>query len=38
MLALLREQLDSKRLTPVSGEIPGYRPPADVALHEQAAS
>ena len=28
MLALLHQQLAAKRITPVSGEIPGYRPPA----------
>ncbi len=28
MLALLREQLASKRLIPVAGEVPGHRPPA----------
>jgi hypothetical protein len=30
MLGLLREQLTAKRLTPVIGEVPGYRPPAAV--------
>jgi arylsulfatase A-like enzyme len=30
MLGLLHEQLDAKRLTPVAGEVPGYRPPAAV--------
>ena len=28
MLRLLIEQLDAKRLTPSTGETPGYRPPA----------
>ena len=28
MLGLLIEQLDAKRLTPSTGETPGYRPPA----------
>ena len=28
MLALLIEQLDAKRLTPSTGEVPGYSPPA----------
>ena len=28
MLKLLIEQLDAKRLTPSTGETPGYRPPA----------
>ncbi len=28
MLGLLMEQLAAKRLTPTSGEVPGYRPPA----------
>ena len=28
MLELLIEQLDAKRLTPSTGEVPGYRPPA----------
>ena len=28
MVALLREQLNSKRLVPVAGETPGYQPPA----------
>ena len=28
MLKLLMEQLDAKRLTPSTGETPGYRPPA----------
>ena len=27
MLALLVEQLEHKRLTPTTGEVPGYRPP-----------
>ncbi len=27
MLRLLIEQLDAKRLTPSSGEVPGYLPP-----------
>ena len=27
MLGLLHEQLDAKRLTPVAGAVPGYRPP-----------
>jgi arylsulfatase A-like enzyme len=31
MLALLIEQLDAKRLTPATGERPGYRPPAAAA-------
>ena len=28
MLKLLMEQVDAKRLTPSTGETPGYRPPA----------
>ncbi len=28
MLALLREQVAAKRLIPIAGEVPGYRPPA----------
>jgi hypothetical protein len=28
MLALLSEELATKRLTPSGGEVPGYRPPA----------
>ena len=33
MLTLLGEQLAAKRLTPSTGEVPGYRPPAIPAVH-----
>ena len=33
MLELLVEQLARKRLTPSTGEVPGYRPPAIPAVH-----